>query len=405
MRQVPRVLDLVGLSHKSRMLPSELSGGEQQRAAIARALVNNPKILLCDEPTGNLDPSNTTEIIELLAAHQPQGHDRRWSRRTTKRSSTGCAGASSGSRTDASCTTTSEATISVDWGKLQFFLGEVFANFTRNAAMQFTAIGTVAVTIVMLGHLSLRPRHAHDVRPGHPQTDRNRGLPQRRRRRRASQVARRATLAADERVASARLRSQGRGPAADARTCWAATSTPRCSPRTRCPTRFASRCATPMTCRPSPLRSTKLPGVAKVDYAADTVTKLLQGGRRARSRRAGDDRAARAHRGDHHREHDPADRLRAAARDRDHAAGRRDQHVHPHAVHRRRRPSGRARRGARDRRAGDRANRRSCRSSRRRWHSCRSTSNELQLAGELLLVGAAVGFVASWFSVGRYLRA
>ncbi len=74
-----------------------------------------------------------------------------WSQPTIKRSSTGCGGALSGSKTGASCTTTSEAITFVDWGRVQFFLGEVFANFTRNAAMQFTAIGTVAVTIVMLG--------------------------------------------------------------------------------------------------------------------------------------------------------------------------------------------------------------------------------------------------------------
>lgn len=73
MRQVPRVLDLVGLARKSRMFPSELSGGEQQRTAIARALVNNPMILLCDEPTGNLDPTNAHDIMELLARINRKG--------------------------------------------------------------------------------------------------------------------------------------------------------------------------------------------------------------------------------------------------------------------------------------------------------------------------------------------
>ncbi|NLZ28547.1 MAG: cell division ATP-binding protein FtsE [Firmicutes bacterium] len=72
-KRVPLALDLVGLEHKKKSLVTDLSGGEQQRVGLARAIVNKPSMILADEPTGNLDPDNSAELMNLLRSINSYG--------------------------------------------------------------------------------------------------------------------------------------------------------------------------------------------------------------------------------------------------------------------------------------------------------------------------------------------
>lgn len=103
---VPKVLQTVGLTGKENNYPHELSGGEAQRVAIARAYVNHPQILLADEPTGNLDPTTSLGIMEVLDASTALAPPSSW-QRITRKSSTPCASVWSNCIPAKSCVTSS----------------------------------------------------------------------------------------------------------------------------------------------------------------------------------------------------------------------------------------------------------------------------------------------------------
>jgi len=90
--KVEKILEKIGIAHRGKHFPTQLSGGQQQRVAVARAMVTSPKLILADEPTGNLDSANGNEVMELLSLLHDQGstiimvthssHDASYSQRT-----------------------------------------------------------------------------------------------------------------------------------------------------------------------------------------------------------------------------------------------------------------------------------------------------------------------------------
>ena len=150
---VPEVLELVGLEGKANRLPHELSGGEQQRVAIARAFVNRPLVLLADEPTGNLDPDTSKDIMLLLERINRTGttvlmatHDHHivdsMRRRVVELS-----WASSSATSSAASTGWSR----VERAALDFVVSEVLTGLRRNVTMTIAMILTTAISLGLFG--------------------------------------------------------------------------------------------------------------------------------------------------------------------------------------------------------------------------------------------------------------
>ena len=139
-RRVPYVLNLVGLTGKARSYPSELSGGEQQRVALARALVHSPPIIIADEPTGNIDPELSVEIMELLQAINSVGttvvvvtHERALARHFNKR------------------------TIMIDhgevmkWSSFKYLTKQGLHSMVQNRLMTLASVGVLTACLIITG--------------------------------------------------------------------------------------------------------------------------------------------------------------------------------------------------------------------------------------------------------------
>ena len=239
-RKVPEVLNLVGLAHKMSSKPEELSGGEQQRVSIARAVVNHPPLLICDEPTGNLDPDTSVGIMQLLHRINTAGttilmvtHDREMVDKMRKRVIALDHGQADARR--------APRRIRDGMTRFKLVFSEAIRSIGANLSTSIAATMTVLIGMFLLG-LFDRPRQLGRLVVGSRQVAaRGEGLLRRRRDRRSRSTPSARTSAQDSRIKRVPVRLEDRGAEADAE------EVPRSSRPTFPRTRFPPRSRSPRT--------------------------------------------------------------------------------------------------------------------------------------------------------------